>query len=297
VYGYERAPGVPPVGVMRWSAGHLPGGEPARGHAHAHEFVVLAYVEGGAGSLRVDGREWPFQAGDAFVIAPGELVARGDAETDARIVAVFFVPEVLQPQTLLSWRAHPLLFPFVGHAAGGVQRLRVPAGQRAAWLARVLAMDAELGRRRDGYAEAVLAHLTLLLVDVARLAADVAGDLRIRDEPLLADVFAFIEAHYAEPISLADVAAAVGLSAGHLTTVVGRKTGRTVQRWIVERRMTEARRLLAETELTVEAVGARVGFRDPGYFIRTFRRGHGVTPLRWRHADRPPAAPTPAPRA
>jgi AraC family transcriptional regulator, transcriptional activator of pobA len=297
VYGYERAPGVPPVGVMRWSSGHLPGGEPARAHAHAHEFVVLAYVERGGGSLRVDGREWRLEAGDAFVIAPGELVAQGDAEADARVAAVFFVPDVLQPQTLLSWRAHPLLFPFVGRAAGGVQRLRVPAGERRAWVERVAAIDTELKRRRDGYGEAVLAHLTLLLVDVARLAADVAGDLRIRDEPVLADVFAFVEAHYAEPISLADVAAAVGLSAGHLTTVVGRKTGRTVQRWIAERRMAEARRLLVETDLTVEAVGARVGFRDPGYFIRAFRRSHGVTPLRWRHADRPPAAPTPAPRA
>jgi AraC-like DNA-binding protein len=66
--------------------------------------------------------------------------------------------------------------------------------------------------------------------------------------------------------------------------VVGRKTGRTVQQWITERRMTEARRLLAGTDLTVQAVGARVGYRDASYFIRSFRRGHGVTPLEWRHA-------------
>jgi AraC family transcriptional regulator, transcriptional activator of pobA len=45
----------------------------------------------------------------------------------------------------------------------------------------------------------------------------------------VAEVFAFIEAHYHELISLKDIAAAVGLSPGHLTTVVRRKTGRTVQ--------------------------------------------------------------------
>jgi AraC family transcriptional regulator, transcriptional activator of pobA len=296
VYTYERAPGVPPVGVMRFWGGHLPGGAEAREHAHAHEFVVLAYVEHGGGSLRVDGREWTLAAGDAFLIAPGELVTQGDVDSAARVWAAFFAVDAVGPETLLTWQAHPLLFPFAGRAAGGIQRLCVPAGQRAAWLARMLAIEAELGRRRDGYADAVLAHLTLLLVDVSRLAADVAGDLRIRDEPLLADVFAFVEAHYAEPISLADVASALGLSGGHLTTVVGRKTGRTVGRWITERRMTEARRLLVETNLTVEAIGARVGYRDPGYFIRAFRRAHGVTPLRWRRADRPPAAPTPAPR-
>lgn len=124
---------------------------------------------------------------------------------------------------------------------------------------------------------------------------DARDEAAVRLEGPAEVVFAYIEAHYAEPISLADVAQAVGLSAGHLTTVVGHKTGRTVQRWITERRMAEARRLLVQTELTVEAVAARVGYRDPGYFIRAFRRSHGVTPLRWRRADRPPAAPIPAP--
>jgi AraC family transcriptional regulator, transcriptional activator of pobA len=54
-------------------------------------------------------------------------------------------------------------------------------------------LDLELRQRRDGYREAVLAHLTLLLLGVGRLAADVVGDLRFKDEPLLAEVFGFIE--------------------------------------------------------------------------------------------------------
>jgi AraC-like DNA-binding protein len=123
-------------------------------------------------------------------------------------------------------------------------------------------------------------------VSVARLAADVVGDLRLRDEPMLAMVFEFIEGHFHEPISLNDVARAVGLSPGHLTTIVGRKTERTVQQWITERRMTEARRLLVETDLTVDAIGARVGYRDPSYFIKSFKRTHTLTPLQWRRADR-----------
>jgi AraC family transcriptional regulator, transcriptional activator of pobA len=57
----------------------------------------------------------------------------------------------------------------------------------------------------------------------------VAGDLRLRDERLLAEVFDFIERHYHERISLRDVASAVNISSGHLTTVVHRKTGRPVQ--------------------------------------------------------------------
>ena len=122
---------------------------------------------------------------------------------------------------------------------------------------------------------------------VGRLAADVVGDLRLKDEPLLAEVFTFIEERYRERISLKDVARAVSLSPGHLTTVVRRKTGRPVQEWISERRMVEARRLLVETDLTVEEVDRRVGYGDAGYFARSFRRSHGATPLSWRRAGRP----------
>lgn len=71
--------------------------------------------------------------------------------------------------------------------------------------------------------EAALAHLTLLLVGVSRLAAEVVEDLSL------------VEDQYRERVSLKDVARAVSLSPGHLTTVVRRETGRTVVEWISDR--------------------------------------------------------------
>ena len=304
VYTYETVPGVPPVSVARLGRRSVEGsadGTPerlgdaarAQGRSHTHDFLLLFYFERGGGSLRLGEREWPVEAGDAYIIAPGEVLGLGeddDGLVGARGWRVYFPPEVLgdkAPGSFLSWRAHPLLFPFVGGAAGGAQRLKVPPDERGSWSERFSALDLELGRRRDGYREAALAHLTLLLVEVSRLASDLVGNLRLKDEPLLAEVFGFIEERYGEPISLKDVARAVGLTPGYLTTVVGRKTGRTVLEWITERRMAEARRLLVGTDLPVEEVGRRVGYGDAGYFARTFGRAHGVTPLGWRRAGHP----------
>src|SRR5438128_399902 len=104
----------------------------------------------------------------------------------------------------------------------------------------------------------VHAHDFLVLLYVARGRWPRRGGGRER-----AAVFARIEARFHGNISLRDVAAAAGLTPGHLTTVVGRRTGRTVQQWITERRMREARRLLAHTDLTVAEIGTRVGYRDP----------------------------------
>jgi AraC family transcriptional activator of pobA len=289
---FEAVPGAPPVSVLRFPyGGRIRSGQPVV-QAHTHDFLALTYFEGGGGSLRLGEREWSVEVGDTYVIAPGEVIGGGGTSGfwEAKGWGVFFPPEALglqAPGVFLSWRAHPLLFPFVGGAAGGAQRLKVPLEERDSWSERFSALDLELGRRRDGYREAALAHLTLLLVEVSRLAADVVGDLRLKDEPLLAEVFGFIEERYGEPISLKDVAGAVGFSAGHLTTVVGRKTGRTVLEWITERRMAEARRLLVGTDLPVEEVGRRVGYGHAGYFVRTFRRAHGATPLGWRRAGRP----------
>ena len=54
------------------------------------------------------------------------------------------------PDALLSWHAHPLLFPFARGTAQGGQRLNVPSGDRNRWAERLSALDRELRARRDG---------------------------------------------------------------------------------------------------------------------------------------------------
>jgi AraC-like DNA-binding protein len=66
------------------------------------------------------------------------------------------------------------------------------------------------------------------------------------------------------------------------TTVVRRRTGRTVQEWIIERRMSEARVLLGGTDLPISEIARRVGVADAGYIARLFRTIHGVSPRRLR---------------
>ncbi|WP_330275005.1 AraC family transcriptional regulator [Lentzea sp. NBC_00516] len=283
-YAWQPAPGDLPVMALR--LGH--GADFDGSHeAHSHDFPGLAYFETAGGVVRHGRQVRQVEAGDLFVIAPGDVMgqARSDDLLGARGWGVFFTADSLgqdTPGAHLAWRTHPLLFPFVHGGATGALRLKVPVEHRPEWTARVEALHAELVRRQDGYREAVSAHLTLLLVGVSRLAADVVGDLRENAEPLLAEVFDVIERRYQEPLSLREVAAAVSISPGHLTSTVRKRTGRTVQEWITERRMVQARRLLAGTDLPVGDIGRDVGIPDAGYFARTFGKVHGMSPTRWR---------------
>lgn len=267
VYAYRTDPDTPPVAVVRSG----PEDFVDRGR-HIHDFPALWYLP--SPSL-------------VYVAAAGEVLDPGRLEDLDDGVAVFFDPAALGEDGRSpwpAWRGHPLLFPFLHGHTGGILRLQVPAARRPAWDAAIRSIEAELLARQDGYRQAALAHLTLLLIDLARLAGPAVAELRRAGEPLLAEVFDSIDRRHAEPLSLRDVAGELGVTPGHLTTVVRRRTGRTVGEWITDRRMAAARGLLAETGLPIREVARRVGMSDPGYFSRLFSRAHGVSPRRWRDA-------------
>lgn len=100
----------------------------------------------------------------------------------------------------------------------------------------------------------------------------------------LQDVFEFIESNYHRPIKLKEVAQAAGYYSSYLTTLVRRITGKTVNDWIVERRLSEAKSLLIETEDSVEQVALKVGYRNINHFYCQFRDRYQKTPRAWREA-------------
>lgn len=279
VYRYAQHPADAAVSVLRYRTHRHPDPRP-----HIHEFPAILYINGQAGTLRSGGRQWQARPGDVLVAAAGTVIdVDGPDLAEGDTTGVFFSPDAFGAQSAVSsWQTHPLLYPFMHGAAGGLIRLHVPGADQPDWVRTIAAIESELTARREGFRQAAVAHLTVLLVAVARLAGDVVGDLRRSDEKLLAEVFDVIEQRFAAGLSLSDVAVAVGLTPAYLTTVVRRKTGRTVADWITQRRMTEARRLLAQPQWSIAEVSRAVGYPDPSYFTRAFRREHGRTPRVWR---------------
>lgn len=104
------------------------------------------------------------------------------------------------------------------------------------------------------------------------------------DCPKLAAVFQFIDQHYQQPIHLSDVAEAAGYSPAYLTNLSQNHTGRTIKKWITERRMVQAQQLLKETSQSIKQVAEESGYGDAGYFTRQFRKLYGTTPNLWRKA-------------
>ena len=94
----------------------------------------------------------------------------------------------------------------------------------------------------------------------------------------------YIDAHYAEDLSLDQVAAHVRFSPFHLSRIFKSATNSTVLDYLTRKRMDEAQRLLREQILSIKEVGAAVGYTDQNYFSRVFRRLTGMTPSAYRRA-------------
>ncbi|MEA5516065.1 response regulator [Nodularia sp. UHCC 0506] len=103
--------------------------------------------------------------------------------------------------------------------------------------------------------------------------------------PHLKEVFDYIEANYHRGITLSTVAEAVGYSPAYLTSRVKKKTGETVNGWIVKRRMAAARLLLQDTDQTIEQIATALGYQNACHFSRQFRQEHGIPPKTWRNQN------------
>jgi AraC family transcriptional activator of pobA len=248
VYRYDPAPGVPPVDISRIGPDHLPNA----GTRHIHDFPVIV-SDGSA----------------AWVVQPGAIVDPSTTDIPHGCAAIAFDPGAVDPQLLGPTR----------HREGtGILHVEIPTARRKMWRRTLRQIEHESESRLEGYQDALVAHLSLLLIELRRHASDLAD---VPDESLQA-VFTAIEVGFRGPLTLSDVAKTVGLTPGHLTTWVRKRTGKTVQEWIIQRKLAEARKLLAETELPVGSIARQVGFTDPAYFSRIFTREVGMAPRRWR---------------
>lgn len=94
---------------------------------------------------------------------------------------------------------------------------------------------------------------------------------------------ALVRDHLRDGWRLSDYAAALSLSPTHLNRVSRALSGLSAARFIESRQFHEACRMLAYTQMTVAEVGYALGFDDPAYFSRAFRRQTGETPTHYRN--------------
>jgi len=91
-----------------------------------------------------------------------------------------------------------------------------------------------------------------------------------------------IEENLQQELRLAELSALVHMSPYHFARLFKRSTGVPPHRFLVLRRIDEARALLAARTAPIAEISRLVGFRTPSHFTTTFRRIIGMTPSAYR---------------
>lgn len=88
----------------------------------------------------------------------------------------------------------------------------------------------------------------------------------------------YINRHFGEPVTLSDIAAAVGANPSYLSRVFKQKTGASIVDTITQKRMERAKQLIAQGTLKIYEVSAAVGIEDAAYFSNVFHKYTGMYP-------------------
>ena len=95
-------------------------------------------------------------------------------------------------------------------------------------------------------------------------------------------ILKYLENHYMERITIADISAEVGLSQSHFMKYFKNTMGTSFIEYLNEYRLTMASRLLISSESSILAIAEEVGYENLSYFNRTFKKRFGMTPRDYR---------------
>jgi two-component system response regulator YesN len=103
--------------------------------------------------------------------------------------------------------------------------------------------------------------------------------------PKIIQVRDFLKENYAEDVTLENVANKFLLSKDHLSRTFKKEMGMGVVDYLARLRIEEACSLLRGGDLAIADIANYVGYEDPNYFVKVFRKKKRMTPSQYRKAN------------
>ena len=98
----------------------------------------------------------------------------------------------------------------------------------------------------------------------------------------LQEIKEYLDRHYAQRITLDDLADRFYINKFYLTRIFKEQFGTSINNYLLQTRITHAKQLLRFTDRTIESIGRECGIEDANYFSRMFRKVEGISPGEFR---------------
>lgn len=248
------------------------------GHVAPHKHPLMGqitYWYKGGGRYRIEDRTWNFSA-PTISFVPSNIIHGFDVDDQSDAIVVSISDDTLKalaPQVDLSLdlptflSAHP----------------RDPSWQKVDALLQMVSAEY---RERGGQSEKIMLGLIGVVLSLMnRLGGSAALPSASPIVALALALRSAVDRHYKSDWPVGNYVELLATTPHLLDKAAREVFGHTVKEMLLDRRLLEAKRLLMFTIRSVEDIGREVGFEDPAYFSRFFRKRVGEAPAAWRRRN------------
>ena len=251
---------------------------------HWHAELEIVVIKKGTGLISVDFDKRTVTSGDIVFIRPGQL--RSIEQNGARKMEYENI--ILKPELLISGEADLCARQFITPLMKGELRcvtFLTPAVPGYPEISDCISrIDHLCEKRPDGYQLAVkgfLFQLVFLLLSQKKKKST-SPALQTKSLEKIKTILKYVEEHYADHITIDDMAAITFYSKSHFMKFFKAHMGTGFIEYLNDYRLTIAERLLRTSDATVLEIAEKSGFDNLSYFNRMFKRKYGQSPGKQR---------------
>lgn len=243
---------------------------------HRHEtFFQILQIRTGDGDALFGKERLRLVPGTIVMVPPGVVHGfRFSHELNGQVITMLATRVSARPGCLMRFMARPWLFRVEPDAQGNYL------------MATLDQIEQELALHFSPRAALLEACLDVVLTLAAdrTSSSDDPGEASARDR--IARLNALIGAHYRKHHPATFYAEKLGLSVTHLNRIARSGSGKSLNELLTDRLISEARRNLVFSLMSIQQIAYELGYSDPAYFTRAFLRATGEPPSAFRKRER-----------
>ncbi|MFB5675811.1 helix-turn-helix domain-containing protein [Paenibacillus terreus] len=258
------------------------GDEPELYDLHRHDCYELFWIMEGHGKVQIDFQSYSFSPNTLSLIAPGQIHGWIAKEIGMAFdgYLLIFSKDLIAGHQLdhAGWLQTSLL-----NLMGDNPFYNISPDHASVFNELFRLLERELAKERKDQTDAVRSYIRLLLIEAGRIHDQwQQGHREEAGFRLTKQYLSLVESHFRTVNSVSDYASMLHVTTSHLIESVKKTLGKSAGEVLRERQLLEAKRLLRYSSSTVDEIAHHLGFHDPSYFGRLFKKNVGLSPTAFR---------------
>ena len=259
---------------------------------HWHPEVELTLVMEGEIAYQVNDSVYLLKEGEGLFCNSNMLhTGRGDKARDCSYLSVTF-----HPRFLYGYSSSVIQEKYMNHILKNPALPSIHLKPEITWQKRILEgiekirlLDRDAPSSAELQIQIALLEIWKEIFEHVEVEEESGGE-QARDMDRIRTIMEYIQKHYAEKITLEELAGQIHLCRSESCRMFKRYMNETMFEYLLNYRIERSLELLRRTQLDVTQIAGTVGFGNPGYYSRIFRRKMGCTPLEYRKGGKKAAA-------